>query len=126
MLELTDPEQKIQADDVRRTAEFWSAALGLSVSEAGDGAAALFDERHTVRMTVYPEQVGRQTLSKDTPIELRAYDTQDVVAAVERLTALGAGPLVGDSYPAHPGHASLTDPAGNVVSIRSALPAKPQ
>ena len=52
--------------------------------------------------------------------------TQDVVAAVERLTALGAGPLVGDSYPAHPGHASLTDPAGNVVSIRSALPAKPQ
>ncbi|MFZ2240443.1 MAG: hypothetical protein WAV90_13075 [Gordonia amarae] len=40
--------------------------------------------------------------------------------------ALGAGPLEDPTYPAHPGHVSLTDPAGNVISIRSVLPAKPQ
>lgn len=118
-------------------AEFWADALSYRIpdterldtpnSDPGQEQAAgrsvqLVDDTGRVRLVVRPREAGG-TAGR---IELRAFDSQDVVAAVELFTAAGAGELLDDSYPDEPGEVVMTAPGGTVAIVRSEVEAKPQ
>lgn len=113
-------------------AEFWADALSYRIADpessdpgqeqAMDRHLQLVDDTGRVRLVVRPREAG----GTSGRIELRAFDSQDVVAAVELFTAAGAGELLDDSYPDEPGEVVMTAPGGTVAIVRSEVEAKPQ
>lgn len=106
----------LRTGDVESLAEFWRRALRLTVGPRYDDRVELVDDGSRTRMVVRRVMPPRPR----TRVDLSAFDTQDVAAAVERLIALGAS-RPQRPYPADPGRAVVTDPDGNSVVIDSAV-----
>ena len=105
--------------DVRRAAEFWSAALGYELREDGFGGWA--------RVLVPPNGAGTaialqtsQTPPHDRPrlhLDLHVADADELESEAARLVALGAARADWDSYPKDPDFIVLEDPDGNRFCI---------
>jgi catechol 2,3-dioxygenase-like lactoylglutathione lyase family enzyme len=105
--------------DVRRAAEFWSAALGYTLREDGFGGWA--------KVLVPPGGAGTaialqlsQTPPEDHPrlhIDLHVADARELESEVARLISLGATRVDWDSYPDDPDFIVLADPDGNRFCI---------
>jgi catechol 2,3-dioxygenase-like lactoylglutathione lyase family enzyme len=105
--------------DVRRAAEFWSAALGYELREDGFGGWA--------KVLVPPGGAGTAialqtsaTSPQDHPrlhFDLHAADPGEQEAEAARLVSLGAKRVDWDSYPADPDFIVLEDPEGNRFCI---------
>jgi catechol 2,3-dioxygenase-like lactoylglutathione lyase family enzyme len=105
--------------DVRRAAEFWSAALGYELREDGFGGWA--------KVLVPPDGTGTaialqlsQTPLQDHPrlhLDLHVADAGEQEAEAARLVSLGARRVDWDSYPADPDFVVLEDPEGNRFCI---------
>ena len=108
----TTPPLRLATPDVDDSARFWQGALGLTTREQGPDHVELVDEGERVQVIVRRSP----TRGQPTRIRISAYDTQDVVAAVERLVSLGASPPAAP-YPETPGRAFVEDPDGNTVEI---------
>jgi catechol 2,3-dioxygenase-like lactoylglutathione lyase family enzyme len=106
-------------NDVRRAAEFWSAALGYKLREDGFGGWA--------KVLVPPDGAGTaialqlsQTPPQDYPrlhLDLHAADASEQEAEAARLVSLGAKRVDWDSYPDDPDFIVLEDPEGNRFCI---------
>jgi catechol 2,3-dioxygenase-like lactoylglutathione lyase family enzyme len=105
--------------DVRRAAEFWSAALGYEVREDGFGGWA--------NVLMSPNGVGTaialqlsQTPPQDHPrmhLDLHVANADEQQTEAGRLVALGARRADWDSYPEDPDFMVLEDPEGNRFCI---------
>ena len=105
--------------DVRRAAEFWSAALGYELREDGYGGWA--------KVLVPPNGTGTaialqlsQTPPQDYPrlhFDLHAADAGEQEAEAARLVSLGARRVDWGSYPEDPDFIVLEDPEGNRFCI---------
>jgi catechol 2,3-dioxygenase-like lactoylglutathione lyase family enzyme len=105
--------------DVRRAAEFWSAALGYELREDGFGGWA--------KVLVPPGGAGTaialqlsQTPPRDHPrlhLDLHVTDAAEQEAEAARLVSLGARRVDWDSYPEDPDFIVLADPEGNRFCI---------
>lgn len=105
--------------DVRRAAEFWSAALGYKLREDGFGGWA--------KVLVPPDGAGTaialqlsQTPPQDHPrlhFDLHVADAAEQEAEAARLVSLGARRVDWDSYPEDPDFIVLEDPEGNQFCI---------
>jgi catechol 2,3-dioxygenase-like lactoylglutathione lyase family enzyme len=105
--------------DVRRAADFWSAALGYELREDGFGGWA--------KVLVPPDGAGpaialqlSQTPARDHPrlhLDLHAIDADEQVAEAARLVSLGARRVEWDSYPEDPDFIVLEDTEGNRFCI---------
>jgi catechol 2,3-dioxygenase-like lactoylglutathione lyase family enzyme len=105
--------------DVRRAAEFWSAALGYQVREDGFAGWA--------RVLVPPNDAGpaialqlSQTPPRDHPrlhVDLHVADAGEQEAEAARLVSLGARRPEWDDYPEDPDFIVLEDPEGNRFCI---------
>lgn len=109
------------ADDTDRVADFWQRALGLAPghpvpSQASEDCVELVDDDRRVQIIVRRATPPRLR----TRVNLQAFDTQDVAAAVERLVALGAS-SPRSTYPSPPHHAEVSDPAGNAITISAVI-----
>ncbi len=105
--------------DVRRAAEFWSAALGYELREDGFGGWA--------KVLVPPSGAGTaialqlsQTPPQDHPrlhVDLHVADADEQETEAARLVTLGARRAEWDSYPQDPDFIVLEDPEGNRFCI---------
>lgn len=105
--------------DVRRAAEFWSAALGYTLRRDG-----LFGVGN---LLVPPDGNGMpiglqasETPPQDRPrihFDLHAADAAEQEAEAQRLVSLGACRVDWDRYPADPDFIVLEDPDGNRFCI---------
>ena len=105
--------------DVRRAAEFWSAALGYRLREDGFGGWA--------KVLVPPGGAGTAIalqLSQTPPqghprlhFDLHVADAGEQEAEAARLVSLGARRVAWDSYPDDPDFVVLEDPEGNRFCI---------
>jgi catechol 2,3-dioxygenase-like lactoylglutathione lyase family enzyme len=105
--------------DVRRAAEFWSAALGYELREDGFGGWA--------NVLVPPDGAGAaialqlsQTPLQEHPrlhLDLHVNDAGEQEAEAARLLSLGARRVNWDSYPQDPDFIVLEDPEGNRFCI---------
>jgi catechol 2,3-dioxygenase-like lactoylglutathione lyase family enzyme len=105
--------------DVRRAAEFWSAALGYKLREDGFGGWA--------KVLVPPDGAGTaialqlsQTPPPDHPrlhFDLHVAGAAEQEAEAARLVSLGARRVDWDSYPEDPDFIVLEDPEGNRFCI---------
>jgi catechol 2,3-dioxygenase-like lactoylglutathione lyase family enzyme len=101
--------------DVRRTAEFWRAALGYELREDGFGgwatvltpAAGDGTKIALQRTTTPPPQIPH------THLDLHASSAAEQEAEVARLISLGAERVDWDHYPEDPDFVVLADPDGN-------------
>ncbi|MFE3943082.1 VOC family protein [Streptomyces sp. NPDC059118] len=99
------------ASDVQRAAEFWKAALGLVEREPAE-------EDWVVLVPAGGSGVGLALGRSDTPVQavprvhLDLY-TEEQVAEVDRLIALGAVRVDWELYPDDPDFVVLADPEGN-------------
>ncbi|HEX3591872.1 MAG TPA: VOC family protein [Pseudonocardiaceae bacterium] len=102
------------AEDVRRAAAFWIAALDyVPRDEIDDDWTVLVPRAGTgTRLSL-----GRSdTPVQDHPrvhLDLYAGDAADQAAEVDRLVSLGASRVDWDSYPDDPDFVVLADPEGN-------------
>jgi catechol 2,3-dioxygenase-like lactoylglutathione lyase family enzyme len=101
--------------DVRRAADFWSAALGYELREDGFGGWAKvlvpLDEPGTAIALQ-----SSQTSPQDHPrlhFDLHVADAREQEAEAARLVSLGARRVDWDSYPEDPDFIVLEDPEGN-------------
>jgi catechol 2,3-dioxygenase-like lactoylglutathione lyase family enzyme len=105
--------------DVRRAAEFWSAALGYELREDGFGGWA--------KVLVPPDGAGAaialqlsRTPLQEHPrlhLDLHVADAGEQEAEAARLVSLGARRVDWDSYPPDPDFIVLEDPEGNRFCI---------
>lgn len=105
--------------DVRRAAEFWSAALGYELREDGFGGWA--------KVLVPPDGAGTaialqlsRTPPQDHPrlhLDLHVADAAEQESEAARLVSLGAKRVDWDSYPPDPDFIVLEDPEGNRFCI---------
>ena len=105
--------------DVRRAADFWSAALGYKLREDGFGGWA--------KVLVLPDEPGTaialqlsQTPPQDHPrfhFDLHVADASEQESEAARLVSLGARRVEWDSYPEDPDFVVLEDPEGNRFCI---------
>ena len=105
--------------DVRRAADFWSAALGYELRENGFGGWA--------KVLMPPNGAGpaialqlSQTPAQDHPrlhLDLHVIDADEQVAEAARLVSLGARRVEWDSYPEDPDFIVLEDTEGNRFCI---------
>lgn len=105
--------------NVRRAADFWSAALGYELREDGFGGWA--------KVLVPPDGTGTaialqlsQTPPQDYPrlhLDLHAPDADEQEAEAARLVSLGARRIGWDKYPDDPDFIVLEDPEGNRFCI---------
>ncbi len=102
--------------DVERLADFWRQALRLSLGRRRNFRVELVDARFRPRMVIRQVMPPRPRVR----VHLTAFDTQDLTAAVERLTALGATPPL-SPYPSMPGRAVVLDPDRNTVEITASV-----
>lgn len=105
--------------DVRRAAEFWSAALGYRLREDGFGGWAKVLVPVDGAGTAIALQFS-QTLPQDHPrlhFDLHAADAVEQEAEAARLVWLGARRVDWDSYPEDPDFVVLEDPEGNRFCI---------
>ena len=100
--------------DVRRQAEFWSAALGYRIDYGDDGDAHLWPPGDGLSVWLQPTDEPKSGKNRDHP-DLVAADG-DVEAEVERLLSLGATRAdVGQK--GDEGFTVLADPEGNEFCI---------
>jgi catechol 2,3-dioxygenase-like lactoylglutathione lyase family enzyme len=105
--------------DVRRAAEFWSAALGYELREDGSGGWAKVLVPSDGAGTVIALQLS-QTPPGDHPrlhLDLHVADAGEQEAEAARLVSLGARRVDWDSYPEDPDFIVLEDPEGNRFCI---------
>jgi catechol 2,3-dioxygenase-like lactoylglutathione lyase family enzyme len=105
--------------DVRRAAEFWSAALGYQLREDGWGGWAKVLVPRDGIGTAIALQPSR-TPPQDHPrlhLDLHATDAREQEAEAARLVGLGATRVDWDSYPEDPDFIVLEDPEGNRFCI---------
>jgi catechol 2,3-dioxygenase-like lactoylglutathione lyase family enzyme len=105
--------------DVRRAAEFWSAALGYELREDGFGGWA--------KVLVPPNGAGTaialqlsETSPHDHPrlhLDLHVADVAEQEIEASRLVSLGARRADWDSYPQDPDFIVLEDTEGNLFCI---------
>jgi catechol 2,3-dioxygenase-like lactoylglutathione lyase family enzyme len=105
--------------DVRRAADFWSAALGYQLRDDGFGGWA--------NVLVPPNGAGTaialqlsETSPQDHPrlhIDLHVADAAEQELQAARLVSLGARRTDWDSYPEDPDFIVLEDPDGNRFCI---------
>lgn len=105
--------------DLGRAADFWSAALDLTVSEEW--------RSDNWRTLCHRDGSGRALglMRSSSPVEphprlhldLFVETAAEQQAEVERLLALGATEPHWDRYPAHPDFVVLADPDGNVFCV---------
>lgn len=105
--------------DVRRAAEFWSAALGYTLREDGFGgwAAVLMPGDGTGLPIALQTS---ETPPQDHPrlhFDLHAADAAEQEAEAARLVSLGARRVDWDSFPDDPDFVVLEDPDGNRFCI---------
>ncbi|BAL88784.1 hypothetical protein AMIS_35640 [Actinoplanes missouriensis 431] len=100
--------------DVRRQAEFWSAALGYEIEFGRDGDAHLWPPDGGLSVWLQPTTEPKAGKNRDHP-DLIAADG-DVEAEVERLLELGASRAdVGQT--GDEGFTVLADPEGNEFCV---------
>jgi catechol 2,3-dioxygenase-like lactoylglutathione lyase family enzyme len=105
--------------DVRRAAEFWSAALGYELREDGFGGWATVLMRPAGPGPAIALQRS-QTPPPDHPrlhLDLHVADVAEQEAEAARLVSLGARRVDWDSYPEDPDFIVLEDPEGNRFCI---------
>lgn len=105
--------------DVRRAADFWSAALGYTLREDGYGGWS--------KVLMPPDERGlpialqaSETPPQEHPrlhLDLQVADVAEQEAEAARLVALGAKRVDWDSYPDDPDFIVLEDPEGNRFCI---------
>jgi hypothetical protein len=104
----------LDVHDVRRQAEFWSAALGYEIDYGDDGDAHLWPRDGGLSVWLQPTDAPKDGKNRDHP-DLVAADG-DVAAEVDRLLALGATRAdVGQS--GDEGFTVLADPEGNEFCV---------
>ena len=106
-------------NDVRRAAEFWSAALGYERREDGFGGWAVVLVPPGGAGTAIALQLS-QTAPQDRPrlhLDLHVADVREQEAEAARLVSLGAQRVGWDSYPEDPDFIVLEDPEGNRFCI---------
>jgi Glyoxalase-like domain len=104
----------IRVDDVRRQAEFWSAALDYvprGEAEGDDEGFALLRPRNGVGPNVSLDRM-RSTVQIPPRIHLDLY-TDDQAGEVRRLIGLGATEVHWDKRPPDADYVILADPEGN-------------
>jgi catechol 2,3-dioxygenase-like lactoylglutathione lyase family enzyme len=101
--------------DVRRAADFWSAALGYELREDGFGGWAKvlvpLDEPGTA-IALQSSQTSPQGHPR-LHFDLHVADAREQEAEAARLVSLGARRVDWDSYPEDPDFIVLEDPEGN-------------
>lgn len=108
------------ADDADRAVDFWRHALRLTTKHRSV-SGGIAQRVELVDCDGHSQLIVRHASSKaptssPTRIRLAARDTRDVVAAVERLDALGAS-RSRPTDPSQPDHAEVIDPGGNTVTV---------
>ncbi len=115
----------IDAGDADRLVAFWSAALGLTVSEAEDDGRwiVLSDANRTRRIGIQriegliPTGAIWEGLAKPrTHMDLEC-ETTEFCTEVERLVRLGATRARADRIEAYGSIATLADPEGNLFDL---------
>ena len=102
----------LRVDDLRRQAEFWSAALDYAPrEEAGDDDFMLLRPRDGVGPNLSLDQ-HRSSGQLPPRIHLDLY-TDDQAGEVRRLIALGASEVHWDKRPPDADYVILADPEGN-------------
>ncbi|MGH3165531.1 MAG: VOC family protein [Trebonia sp.] len=105
--------------DVRRAADFWSAALGYQLREDGFGGWARVLVPLDGAGTAIALQLS-QTPPQDHPrlhLDLHVADVAEQETEAARLVSLGARRIDWDSYPEDPDFIVLEDPDGNRFCI---------
>jgi catechol 2,3-dioxygenase-like lactoylglutathione lyase family enzyme len=105
--------------DVRRAAEFWSAALGYELREDGFGGWATVLVPPGGSGTAIALQRS-QTPPEDYPrlhFDLHVADVAEQESEAARLVSLGAERVDWDRYPDDPDFVVLADPDGNRFCI---------
>lgn len=105
--------------DVKRAADFWTAALGYRLREDGFGGWAKVLMPPDGEGAIFALQTS-QTPPPDHPrlhFDLHVADVQEQEAEAARLVSLGARRVDWDSYPDDPDFIVLADPDGNRFCI---------
>lgn len=106
--------------DVRRAAEFWTAALGYELREDGFGGWATVLVPPGGSGTAIALQGGSETPPEDYPrlhFDLHVADPAEQESEAARLVSLGAERVDWDRYPDDPDFVVLADPDGNRFCI---------
>ena len=117
MIELDAPASaplQLYSSDPAATGRFWNRMLGFRSGPEDAHGLKLIDTAGHTRIYVSPHRPP----IPHTRIRLLTYDTQDLVAAAERLIALGGD----DPHLPHPhvhDHMELTDTDGNVIELQA-------
>jgi predicted enzyme related to lactoylglutathione lyase len=101
----------LRVDDLRRQTAFWAAALDYVPREEQSNDFALLRPRDGVGPNLSLDQVHSQ-VQVPPRIHLDLY-TEDQVAEVKRLLALGATEVHWDKRPPDADYVILADPEGN-------------
>jgi catechol 2,3-dioxygenase-like lactoylglutathione lyase family enzyme len=106
-------------DDVRRAAEFWSAALGYTLREDGFGGWAKVLMPPAGPGTAIALQRSRTTPQSHPRLhlDLHVASAAEQAAEAARLVSLGARRVDWGDYPEDPDFIVLEDPAGNRFCI---------
>lgn len=104
------------ADDVRRAADFWCAALGYVPRDGAvdEGFVVLVpaDGGAGARLALQPSETRVQEHPR-VHIDLYAADAAEQAAEIDRLVSLGATHVDWDLYPDDPDFVVLADTEGN-------------
>lgn len=103
----------IDCADPTALADFWTKALGTTISQNYDGEFIMLVARPYVAFQKVPEErAGKNRVHLD-------FHTDDLAAEVERLVGLGATALAEHTMPGLTWRV-LEDPAGNVFCVGQA------
>ncbi|HEX6448828.1 MAG TPA: VOC family protein [Trebonia sp.] len=105
--------------DVRRAADFWSAALGYTLREDGFGGwskVLMPPDDSGLPIALQPSETPPQEHPR-LHLDLHVADVAEQEAEAARLVSLGAKRIDWDSYPDDPDFIVLEDPDGNRFCI---------
>ena len=105
--------------DVRRAADFWSAALGYTLREDGFGGwskVLMPPDDSGLPIALQPSETPPQEHPR-LHLDLQVADAAEQEAEAARLVSLGAKRVDWDSYPDDPDFIVLEDPDGNRFCI---------
>ncbi|WBB65074.1 VOC family protein [Micromonospora sp. WMMD812] len=112
----------LDVEDVDLMVAFWSAALGYTVEQGGDGSAKLYPPPEGTGPTVWLQGSGTPKRGKNR-LHLDLVSDGDPAAEVRRLIGLGARPAdVGQT--GDEGFVVLADPEGNEFCLLHHPPAR--
>jgi predicted enzyme related to lactoylglutathione lyase len=106
---------RLDANDPRRMAEFWAAALGWDIAEHDD-EIALTPTDDTGFIVVFEPTAVEKTVQNNIHLDLTTTSSEDQRNSVDRLVHAG-GRHVDIGQRAEEGHVVLADPEGNEFCI---------